>query len=220
MRLVQVPIFPLPNVVFFPKILLPLHIFEPRYRKMVADALAGEQKIGMVLLQEGWEKDYHGTPTVFSVGCLGKMEAHERVEQGRYNILLRGLSRFEIVDFVQQQPYRMARVRLLSDDPLRLEPDQQIRERDRFLDRFEKYLSEVMGVEVEREMLERAGTFEAVINQVAATLDIPAADKQALLQIAGVEDRYARLRNIIDERLRVAYHLRYLRIVPDDPSLN
>ena len=220
MRLVQVPIFPLPNVVFFPKILLPLRIFEPRYRKMVADALTGEQKIGMVLLREGWEKDYDGTPTVFSVGCLGKMEAHERIEQDRYNILLRGLNRFEIVDFVQQQPYRIARVRMPTDVPLPMEMKEQIRERDHFLDRFEQYLSEVMGVEVEKDMLERTGSLEAVINQVAATLDIPVGDKQGLLQITAVADRYARLRNIIDERLRVAYHLRHMNIFSDDPSLN
>lgn len=220
MPLVIVPIFPLPNVVFFPKILLPLHIFEPRYRKMVADVLDGEQKIGMVLLQEGWEKDYFGTPAVFSVGCLGHMEAHERLAQGRFNILLRGLKRFEIVDFVQQKPYRIARVRMLVDDPLPMEPTQQIRERNRFLERFEQYLEEVMGVNVEKEMLERTGTFEAVINQVAATLDIPAMDKQELLQITAVADRYTRLREIIDDRLRVAYHLRHLQITPDDPALN
>jgi hypothetical protein len=220
MQLTQIPIFPLPNIVFFPKILLPLHIFEPRYRKMVADALAGEQKIGMVLLREGWEKDYYGVPTVFSVGCVGKMEAHERVEQDRYNILLRGLSRFEIVEFVQQQPYRVARVRMLADVPLTMETNEQIRERNRFLDRFEQYLSEVMGLEVEKDMLQRTGSLEAVINQVAATLDIPVNDKQILLQIAAVSERYDKLRSIIDERLRVAYHLRHMSIVPDDPSLN
>jgi hypothetical protein len=77
-----------------------------------------------------------------------------------------------------------------------------------------------MGIEVEKDMLERTGTLEAVINQVAATLDIPVIDKQALLQIAKVGERFDRLRRIIEERLRVAYYLRHLNIVPDDPSLN
>jgi hypothetical protein len=220
MQLVQIPIFPLPNIVFFPKILLPLHIFEPRYRKLVTDTLHGEHHIGMVLLREGWENDYYGTPPIFSVGCLGKMEAHERIEQGRYNILLRGVNRFEIVDFVRQQPYRVARARLLTDEPLTMDQQQQNLERDRFLSRFEQYLAEVMGIEVEKDMLERTGTLEAVINQVAATLDIPVIDKQALLQIAKVGERFDRLRRIIEERLRVAYYLRHLNIVPDDPSLN
>lgn len=220
MSLARIPIFPLPNIVFFPKILLPLHVFEPRYRKMVADALGGEQKIGLVLLQEGWEEDYSGTSAMFPVGCLGKMEAHERLAHGRFNILLRGLARFEVVDFVQQFPYRIARVRLLRDDPLRMRPAQQLRERNRFLERFEQYLSEVMGVKVEKEMLDRTGTLEAVINQVAATLDIPVSEKQELLQITAVADRFVKLRDIIDERLRVASHLRQMRFVPDDPSLN
>lgn len=220
MDIVKVPIFPLPNIVFFPKILLPLQIFEQRYRKMVADALTGDQKIGMVLLKEGWEKNYDGSPTVFQIGCLGKMEAHERIEQGRYNILLRGISRFEIVNFVQEQPYRIARVRMLDDVPLTMGQVEQIRERNRFLDVFEQYLSEVMGVEVEKDMLERTGSLEAVINQVAATLDIPVMDKQGLLQVAAVSERYTRLRKIMDERLRVAHHIRDMVIVPEDPALN
>jgi len=220
MDILKLPIFPLPNIVFFPKILLPLHIFEARYRKMVADVLAGEQRIGMVLLQESGEKEEHGKVAVFPVGCVGKMEAHERVEQGRYNILLRGLSRFEIIDFVQEQPYRIARVRLLSDIPLAMEMAEQIRERNRFLDLFEHYLAEVMGVELEKDMLERTGSLETVINQVAATLDIPAMDKQVLLQIAAISDRYAKLRTIMDMRLRVAQQLRHYTIIPDDPTLN
>lgn len=220
MDILKLPIFPLPNIVFFPKILLPLHIFEARYRKMVADVLAGEQRIGMVLLQEGGEKEERGKVAVFPVGCVGKMEAHERVEQGRYNILLRGISRFEIIDFVQEQPYRIARVRLLADIPLAMEMAEQIRERNRFLDLFEQYLAEVMGVELEKDMLERTGSLETVINQVAATLDIPAMDKQVLLQIAAVSDRYAKLRTIMDMRLRVAQQLRHYTIIPDDPTLN
>ncbi len=220
MDIVKIPIFPLPNIVFFPKILLPLQIFEQRYRKMVSDALTGDRNIGMVLLQEGWEKNYEGSPMVFQVGCLGKMEAHERIEQGRYNILLRGISRFEIINFVQEQPYRIARVRMLDDVPLTMGQVEQVRERNRFLDVFEQYLSEVMGVEVEKDMLERTGSLEAVINQVAATLDIPVMDKQELLQVAAVSERYNKLRKIMDERLRVAHHIRHLVIVPEDPALN
>jgi hypothetical protein len=220
MEIIEVPIFPLPNIVFFPKIILPLHIFEPRYRRMVVDVLEGERIIGMVLLQQGWEKDYEGTPLVFPVGCMGRMEAHERAEQGSYNILLRGMSRFEIVEFVQDRPYRKARVRLLADVPLSMAMAEEVRERNRFLELFERYLAEVMGVELEKDMLERTGSLEIVVNQVAASLDIPVMDKQLLLQIAAVSDRYARLRAIIDERLRMAHQLQQYTISPDDPSLN
>ena len=71
-------IFPLPNVVLFPNVFLPLHIFEPRYREMVADALDGDRIIGMVLLRPGWEGDYEGRPPVYPIGCAGLITHAER----------------------------------------------------------------------------------------------------------------------------------------------
>ena len=70
----MIPIFPLPNVVFFPDTYLPLHIFEPRYRDMITDADQDGQCIGMVLLKTGWEDDYYGNPPVFSLGCIGRIK--------------------------------------------------------------------------------------------------------------------------------------------------
>ena len=220
----KIPIFPLPNVVFFPKIFLPLHVFEERYKTMLIDALHGNQKIGMILLQEGWERDYFGTPPVHLVGCVGKIEAHEKLPQSRFNILLRGLSRFQIVDFVQEDPYRIARVRLLDDDPLLLETDQQRSEREAFLNQFLRYLNDVLGIEIEEQKLDRSASLESVVNQVAATLDIPARQKQQLLEMPGVAKRYGIIRGIIDERLHHAEKLRnvvrQIKFVPDDPSVN
>ncbi|MDZ7290571.1 MAG: LON peptidase substrate-binding domain-containing protein [candidate division KSB1 bacterium] len=220
----EIPIFPLPNVVFFPKIFLPLHVFEDRYKCMVQDALHGNQKIGMILLQEGWERDYYGAPPVYQIGCIGKIEAHEQLPQGRFNILLRGLTRFEIVDFVQDEPYRIARVRLLEDDPFLLETDQQISERDAFLEQFLRYLNEVLGIELEEQRLDRKASLESVVNQVAAVLDIPITQKQQLLEIPAVAKRYGIIRGIIDERLQHIEKLRnvvrHIRVIPDDPSLN
>src|SRR5689334_10689370 len=92
----EIPIFPLPNVVLFPSALLPLHIFEPRYRAMVADALEGERLIGMVMLRPGWETHYEQSPEVFPVGCAGFITYADRLPDGRYNIMLRGLERFRI----------------------------------------------------------------------------------------------------------------------------
>src|SRR5687767_5695438 len=96
-----IPIFPLPNVVLFPNVFLPLHIFEPRYRQMVGDALAGERMIGMVLLQPGAEEAFaeglDGSPPVYEIGCAGLITHVERLNDGRFNIVLRGLERFRIV---------------------------------------------------------------------------------------------------------------------------
>ncbi len=109
-------LFPLPNVVFFPFVMLPLHIFEPRYREMTADALAGDRLIAMVLLRPGWEEDYEGKPALYPVGCLGRIVAEQRLADGRFNLLLRGLSRVRLLDELEQgKLYRSARVRPLPE---------------------------------------------------------------------------------------------------------
>jgi Lon protease-like protein len=118
----EIPLFPLPEVVLFPGISRPLLIFEPRYREMVADALKGDRIIGMVLLQPGYEKDYEGRPPIRDVGCAGTIEKYEQLPDGRYVILLRGLTTFRIVSEDQRKPYRLARVEtvpeLLKDEDL------------------------------------------------------------------------------------------------------
>src|SRR5690606_41500295 len=100
------PLFPLPNVVLFPDALLPLHIFEPRYRTMVADALDSDRHIGMVLLRAGFERDYEGRPPIFDGGCRGVIVHWVRLDDGRYNILLRGLERFRVVRGNPERPHR------------------------------------------------------------------------------------------------------------------
>ena len=87
---------------------LPLHIFEPRYREMVADALAGDRMIGMVLLRPGWEATTRARPPVYPIGCSGVITHVERLADGRYNIVLRGLERFRIVDEDHRCSYRRA----------------------------------------------------------------------------------------------------------------
>src|SRR5688572_24531370 len=113
----SIPIFPLPTVVFFPSVFLPLHIFEPRYRQMVADALGGDRLIGMVLLRPGWESDYEGRPPVYPVGTAGIVTFSEEHPDGRYNIVLRGFEKFRIVDEDHSRSYRVARVEPLMEEP-------------------------------------------------------------------------------------------------------
>src|SRR6187397_393931 len=93
----SIPLFPLPNAVLFPNVFLPLHIFEPRYRQMVADALAGDRIIGMVLLRPGYEADYEGRPPIFAVGCAGVITHSQPLADGRYDIVLRGMEKFRVV---------------------------------------------------------------------------------------------------------------------------
>ena len=112
-----IPVFPLPNVVLFPKLQLPLHIFEPRYREMVRDAMGHEGLIGMALLKGDWEKDYYGNPDIYGVGCLGKIVGVTPLPDGRYNILLHGLTEYDIREqILDATPYRQARVVLRDED--------------------------------------------------------------------------------------------------------
>src|SRR5438876_6736668 len=112
----SVRLFPLPNVVLFPKVLLPLHIFEPRYRQMTADALASDRQIAMVLLREGTAGASEERPPIHPVACLGKIIDEQRLEDGRYHIVLRGLSRVRIVSEIDHAKlYRSARVERLYD---------------------------------------------------------------------------------------------------------
>ncbi|HQR46847.1 MAG TPA: LON peptidase substrate-binding domain-containing protein, partial [Thermoanaerobaculia bacterium] len=92
----RLPLFPLPGVVLFPETTLPLHVFEPRYREMLTDALQGEGLLGVQLLVPGGSPDDAGRPRVFPVGCAGEVVEHEPLPDGRSNILLRGLFRYRI----------------------------------------------------------------------------------------------------------------------------
>jgi uncharacterized protein len=111
-----VRLFPLPNLVMFPHVVQPLHIFEPRYCDLLEDALADNRQLAIVLLAPGWEPDYEGRPAVAPVACLGKVVAHERLPTGRHNILLRGLKRIAIRrELPAKGPFRLAEVDLLDD---------------------------------------------------------------------------------------------------------
>jgi uncharacterized protein len=111
-----VRLFPLPNLVLYPHVMQPLHIFEERYREMLEDALAGDQLITMAVLEPGWETDYESRPPVAEFACLGKVVAHHRLEDGRYNLLLLGLQRVQIVKELDPlRSFRQARVELVED---------------------------------------------------------------------------------------------------------
>lgn len=113
----RLPLFPLPNVTLFPHGLLPLHVFEPRYRALTESALEGERLIGMAVLRPGWEADYQGNPPVHDVVGMGRIVKEERLSDGRWNLLLVGLARARVIEEVQAAPFRVARVDVLEDRP-------------------------------------------------------------------------------------------------------
>ncbi len=114
-----VPLFPLPNAVLFPRAVLPLHIFEPRYRAMVGDALGGERLIAIALLHPGYEDLYRTNEAPINpVTCVGRILNHEELEDGKYNIILQGLCRARIRQEHADGTYREAMMeRMTSREP-------------------------------------------------------------------------------------------------------
>lgn len=112
-----VPLFPLPNVVLFPRAVLPLHIFEDRYKRMTTDVLQSHRQIAMALLKPGWEKDYYGRPQIERVVCVGTILSHERLADGCYNFLLQGHTRAVVHREVGQYSYRLAELEPMEEIP-------------------------------------------------------------------------------------------------------
>jgi uncharacterized protein len=108
-----IPLFPLPNFVLFPGVRVPLHIFEPRYREMVADVAETHGIIGMMMLKGPWEHDYNGFPDLFKVGCAGHIEELVKLPDGRFNLILSGIGEFEIEHELRERSFRQAQVKWL-----------------------------------------------------------------------------------------------------------
>lgn len=109
-------LFPLPNLVLFPHVMQPLHIFEPRYRELLEEALATDQLVTMAMLAPGWEKDYDGRPPLFPMACLGRVAVHHRVADGAYNVLVVGLKRVRLLrELPPLKTFREAKVEVCDD---------------------------------------------------------------------------------------------------------
>jgi uncharacterized protein len=192
-----IPIFPLPNVVLFPNVFLPLHIFEPRYRQMVSDALAGERMIGMVLLQPGHESDYEGTPPVYDIGCAGLITHVERLADGRFNIVLRGFERFRIVgeeDPNGQVMYRRALVSPLSE--LNTRDSANVLKDAR--QKLEAMLAPLFSGTLAVRGLPQQMPDDELINALAQYLELEPIEKQALLERDGALARCQSLVELLE----------------------
>jgi len=194
-----IPIFPLPNVVLFPNVFLPLHIFEPRYRAMVQDAIESDRIIGMVLLRPGFEADYAGRPPVYPIGCAGLITHSETLPDGRFNIVLRGLEKFRMVGEADGHPYRLAHIEALAE---RSEGDRSITNQHR--QRLESLLRaavEHRGVEPK---LPPNVSDPDLINALAQYLALEPIERQALLECDGVLSRCGALIELLEMKSMMA----------------
>jgi Lon protease-like protein len=192
------PLFPLPNVVLFPNVFLPLHIFEPRYREMIADALASDRMIGMVLLRPGWDRDYEGNPPVYPIGCSGVITHVERQTDGRYNIVLRGVERFRIVDEDHTRSYRRATVVAVPEATVPADRD-AIRS---YRSKLEALLAP--AVEKSAARMPAAMSDEDLINALAQYLDLEPLEKQALLEQRCLRSRAESLVELLEMKIMIA----------------
>ncbi|OLB61821.1 MAG: hypothetical protein DMG04_24660 [Acidobacteria bacterium] len=192
------PLFPLPNVVLFPNVFLPLHIFEPRYREMVADAVASDRLIGMVLLRPGWNDDYEGRPPVYPVGCSGVLTHVERLSDGRYDIVLRGLERFRVLEEEHSKSYRRAIVEPLREPPPASEDRQIIRNCRSKLEAMLVPAVEKAGADAR---MPAAMSDEDLVNALAQYLDLEPLEKQALLEQRGLRSRAQSLVELLEMKM-------------------
>ena len=195
------PLFPLPNVVLFPNVFLPLHIFEPRYREMVADAVASDRMIGMVLLRPGWERDYEGRPAVYPVGCSGVLSHVERLSDGRSNLVLRGLERFRIVDEDHERSYRRATIEPLRERRLDAEDRAAIRRQRSKLESMLAPPPDRVGTD---STMPSSMSDEDLVNALAQYLDLEALEKQALLERPCLRSRAEALVELLEMKMLIA----------------
>jgi Lon protease-like protein len=209
------PIFPLPELVFFPSTRLPLHIFEPRYRQMVSDALETDKRFGIVLLRPGWQSGYHGTPPIHLTGTLGTIEQAASLDDGKFNVLVRGDVRFRVLDEVASAPYRTARVVVRPE--VVPEAKEAYAQREWLADlahRYLQYLPDQMPV---RE-IETVG-LEPLTNALIMSLNLDAEEKQKLLETDDVIERAETIGNELTSRIETMQFLKPYRR-GEDPSRN
>jgi len=175
-----VPLFPLPNLVLFPGTQVPLRIFEPRYREMIAEVARGDGIIGMILLKGDWEHAYHGFPDIFEVGCAGRVRDLIRLEDGRYNLMLEGIAEFRVLREIRERAYRQAEVAWCPVAHGALDCDQETMESLREV--LFSYLGD-HAKEAWRTIVEQRGLHGvALINFLCFHLDVSPIEKQTLLE--------------------------------------
>jgi Lon protease-like protein len=192
-------LFPLPNLVLFPGAVQPLHIFEPRYRQMTADALAGDRLIAMVLPRPGWEAHYAAKPEIHDVACLGRILAEQHLPDGRFNILLRGTLRIRIVEeLASEKLYRTARVEAI-ETPAWADLAGQAEWRSRLREQIPRCFAGQAEVRDRiLQLFDEDVPVAALADLIAFTLPLDAEFKQMLLEELEVPHRLERLLRYLD----------------------
>lgn len=176
----RITIFPLTGAILYPGLHLPLHIFEPRYRAMISDALARDRRIGMIQPQ----REFEGAP-LFQIGCLGRIDEVQALDDGRFNIVLEGESRFRMLrELNVTTPFRQIEAELLPESE---EEVLSAIERASF-EREARRFADAQGYSVDWDSVSRLDDM-SLINGVCQIAPFDAAAKQALLEAGGIGER-------------------------------
>lgn len=199
----EVRLFPLPNLVMFPHVIQPFHIFEPRYREMLEDALQGDHLIAMSTLDAGWENQYHAQPAIAPTVCIGRVVNYAAVDDGKYNILLLGIRRARIVEeFPLGRSFRQARVEVLEDLFETPSASRRAGLRNQLMERFQSFIPKYPSVQKQMEqLLSQDIPLGVLTDLVAHTLSLEQPFKLDLLGENRIDYRASMLVSYFDELL-------------------
>lgn len=179
----RLSIFPLAGALLFPRMQLPLHIFEPRYRALVSDAMARDRRIGMIQPRPGPESA--DPPPLFDIGCVGRIAHVEALDDGRYNIILEGIAKFRLLsELPVTTPFRQIEAELQPDEADEALP---IAQRAALEEESRRY-ADAQGYAVDWSAVSRLDD-ESLVNGIAQIAPFDVAAKQALLEAANLAER-------------------------------
>lgn len=203
----RIPLFPLPSVVLFPGVRVPLHIFEPRYRQMTRAALEGNRCIGMavVMPQAQSGNEMAGDPPIFEIGCAGIIEQCEPMQDGRYDLVLAGTNRFRLVREIptnDERLYRLGDVEPLIEASGPAEIASAAANRAELLDLLRRTLQRTSPERAAQLSSSQLSDVDDVslVNGLCQSIDFEVIEKQSLLEANGVSDRSKRLMELLQFR--------------------
>jgi ATP-dependent Lon protease len=187
----MVRLFPLPNLVLFPHVVQPLHIFEPRYCEMLLEALSADRLITMATLRPGWELLSGGQPPISEVVCIGQIISHAPTQEERHNILLIGLSRARIVEELDvQRPFRMATVEVIDDVYPTVGAAERMKLQQNLLEIYRRFIPEgTLAKESFQQMLSSQMSLGMLTDLIGFTMPLPIPIKEQLLGTSNVDAR-------------------------------
>lgn len=195
----ELPIFPLPNVVLFPNMALPLHIFEERYKRMVHDCLQADRYLGIFLLQKGWEEA--AEPLPYEVGGFGQIARAVKLPTGNYEIVVRGLGRVRVISYIQEIPYRRALVELQEDEG---DDSAELRSQAAsMVERLKKILAlrPGQGAELQTHLKLLASPRDVAYAVAAHYPELSVYERQSILEVRTVEMQLATITRLLNRDL-------------------